>query len=238
MKRAAAFLSVLLVSIASSARADIQRCGDIWTNRGCSVDASADSSADTISERPANQLTESERAMSKKRFVFNDLDLRRLKAAREYSFTFNVLSAQEACLSEHTSLEDCQRAVSQADEQLDKRIALALETRKIAEQTKQSDRPAQTTVTVVENNQRDVYVVRPRRFRDDDRGAHPEGGFRVQGTIGNHEGGTHWEMGTDLSGRQLAEQRSESSLGSIWKEPGNSIPKSIPKTVPVNPRRH
>ncbi len=219
MVRVSPFLLCLgLFAAVSTGQAEIQRCGDMWTNRGCSTEGASDS----IAERPTAQRSEGERAMSKKRFIFNDLDLRRLKAAREHSLSINIMSAQEACLSEATSLEDCQLAVDAADEKLDRRIAAVVESEKAAAKLKEAERPNQTVVTVVENRPRNIYIVHPRRHAEEGEGVLDRAGADARGSLSVPKDDT-----------KSAEQRSESPLGSIWKSPGNSIP----KTIPIDPNR-
>lgn len=228
MMKTALVLAVLAFSVARFSEADIQRCGDIWTNRGCESNG-----GERLSERPRSERTEAERLMSKKRFIFNDLDIRRLKANREYDFSFNVVSAQEICLSETSTLEDCQRAVNAADEQLDKRIATALESQKLAHQKTVDERPTQTVVTVVENNQKDIYIVKPHRHRRYDRDTYIErGSFGIRGGVeGDNsriQAGIESRFPHGHGENRIDRKEAVSQLGSIWKKPGQSIPRHVP----------
>lgn len=234
MMRTALIVAVLALSVARASEADIQRCGEIWTNRGCESNG-----GQRLSERPRSERTEAERIMSKKRFIFNDLDIRRLKANREYDFNFNVVSAQEICLSDTATLEDCQKAVNAADEQLDKRIATALESQKLAHQKTVDERPTQTVVTVVENNQKDIYIVKPHRHRPYDRDASIErGSFGIRGRIeGAHsriQAGIESHSSRGYGESRIDRKEAVSQLGSIWKKPGQSIPRH----VPTDSKRH
>ncbi|MBN8550611.1 MAG: hypothetical protein J0M12_14945 [Deltaproteobacteria bacterium] len=163
-------LSVWLF-LASTAHADIHLCGNVWTNRDCAAEEEA-----RLEEKPYQAPNETQRLADRKKFMLNELDLRRLRVAREYKLNVEIESAREACTSAKTSLADCQKAVTEANEQLDKRVTVA--SLKNVETVKKEQSQTTTVVQVIDN----TYLEKNRRRRHFDydhehglRHPHPKG---------------------------------------------------------------
>lgn len=204
MRKLPLTLIVAVIIPSSSLYADIQNCSGVWTNSDC-----ASVAKERIEEKAYQPQSEEERVAGRKRFLFNDLDLRRLAANREHNLSFDVSVARDVCLAADSSLEDCQRVVAEAHTQLGQQIAAA---RVGSTVERKQDEPAPgKNVVVVQNTQQDIYVVKPRRhgYRDGDHPNEPD--------------------------RPLGPPKPRSELGSIWEPPGSSIPETVP--MKREPRR-
>lgn len=192
MKRHVPAIWILCVS--AVAHADIHNCDGVWSNRACSGKPS-----ESMPEKASEPLSEQARLAAKKRFIFTDLDLRRLRYMREGKETINIDSAKEACFSSTSSLVDCQQAVDAANAQIDTRIEV---TAKATPVVAPADKPS--TTVIVQQNEPSVWDRRHRRHENE-----------------RHNDGDN--------PRGLPRERQDSPLGSIWRGPGNSIPLTVPQ---------
>lgn len=157
---ASIFPLVLLPAV--SAWADIHLCDNVWTNRECSVGQEA-----RLAEKPYREPDQTQQLADRKKFMLNELDLRRLRVTREQKINFEIESARAACLVPQTSLADCQKAITEANEQLDKRVASAAIQH--PQPPQQQDSSSQTTVVTVIDN---TYLDRGRGYRHHDHDYH------------------------------------------------------------------
>jgi hypothetical protein len=157
-----ALLALLSLGLfAPSARAELHDCNGVWTNRPCD----AGQSESTLKEKAYREQSEAERTADRKRFIFNELDLRRLKAIREQNISLAIETVRDACMSAGTSLADCQKEANDANAELDKRIA-AVVPKEQPKAKEKEEAPTQTVVTVIDN----TYIDRGRRFSHDREG--------------------------------------------------------------------
>lgn len=164
MRITLAIAAVLLLS-AARVQADLQLCGDVWTNRDC-----ADAQQTTLTEKPYQPPDEGQRLAERKKFMLTELDLRRLRVTREQGINFEIESARAICGSLESTLAHCQKAVNDANEQLDKRIASASIARPEPVKQKESVNN-QTVVTIIDDDSDDGYY-NDRRHRKLYRGDH------------------------------------------------------------------
>jgi hypothetical protein len=111
------FLSVLLFS--ATANAQVHKCGNIYTDKPC--DQVSTSTTLTQSAKPSASREDTS-VKSKKRLLAHDLRTRLLKAGRKYDIDMDISQADEVCLDDSTSLEDCRKIVNELDDKLDARV--------------------------------------------------------------------------------------------------------------------
>ena len=149
--RAANFLQRLLVATvfvgAVSAHAEMRECKGVWTNKPCE-------------EAPQHALKESssvesplQREKSQRSLWLHDLEMKSIKAKREFKVDVDIGDVQVICHDLQISTAGCRKAIADKDALLEERITaaktLALKKAQLEAQTTPQQQPLQV---IVQNN--------------------------------------------------------------------------------------
>jgi len=162
-KFAAMLLLAFLLSVSTTAVAEIYNCDGLWTARPCS-----DSSVPSLSENERTEKSE----ISKRKLWLHDLDMLRLRTKRELSISPSIREVETLCLDLSRSALDCSQAVSAKETELNqlllenKKLKVAEERNRIEEEKNSSTDGAEGTVTSVTviNREKNIYIL-PRKPR-------------------------------------------------------------------------
>jgi hypothetical protein len=116
--RARDLLNLPLLFFSTAAAAEITNCNGTWTNRGCG----GSPGAAKVNEVRANTDPEKIKALSRKRTIFHELNMKNIAARRDLGIILDLNSLRQLCEDESISIEECERSAAGYDDQLSRQI--------------------------------------------------------------------------------------------------------------------
>jgi len=115
-------LSLCLVTpwFAPNAMADLQLCDGLWTNKSCEGNLAL-----SLDEQPSESVPPTNKTQSLKKLQFHDLDMKNLRAKREFDVSVSIELARQKCRAESYSLDDCLEEIYKAEGRLESKVERA-----------------------------------------------------------------------------------------------------------------
>ncbi len=130
-----------------STLADLHECNGVWTNTPCQGEAQHTLAETTTTPDPLRK------ELSERDLWLHDLEMRRLRAKREYNIDIDISEARALCQNIKTTAIQCKQTVTEKNVAIDGALSDAErleQQKKDAEKKATSNDPA--TVVVIQNN--------------------------------------------------------------------------------------
>lgn len=127
--------------------AQIVKCGDTWTNGGCSEETKV-----SLDEKPFEELKKEYRLKAEKQTLYHAYTSERYAAKREYGIKQNASYVQTVCLEQDSTIVECKQEIDKARSWLNERIKAAEEKRSDEKEEARKKRQAEQQNVVVIND--------------------------------------------------------------------------------------
>jgi hypothetical protein len=125
--RSVLFLLVV-VALPLTALGEIYECDGRWTNVPCKGKTTR--TVEAASKRKV-MTPEQARSLGDKRSLFHELNMKAIKASRDFDLRFDLKEIERVCLEPFSSLEECRMLTESADNRISEKIT---ESKQLAEQ--------------------------------------------------------------------------------------------------------
>ena len=178
--------------LVGSAHADFVQCNGVWTNQPCEGSVGA-----TISQTPPPAASE-DPSRGAKRSLLHELTMKNIKAREEFEIRYDLKTLEDFCLRKETTVEECQKRISQADSELDKKILRESRIASERKQRKADEEKAKIAKTQEESNTTQINIIQNRPYyrypqynNPYPQPTYPGGGVPIGGTpVGVPQGGS------------------------------------------------
>ena len=152
--------SILLLLAPVLASAEIHQCNGLWTNKPCEGTV-----GESISETQTKNRSAADAEKSQKGLWIHELDMKRLRAKKQYNISIDTQDTTLLCNTEKTSLLDCRKGITEKENLIEEKILTAkdleIKRRESKAQAKKTPDPENNQTVVIQN-----WDERHRRRRD------------------------------------------------------------------------
>ncbi len=170
-------LPLILCCFSTPVLGELTQCDGVWTNKPCEG-----ARVGGIAERQRPLRLQSEIDLDRKKLLIHDLEMRAISARRDYSLEIGLLAERALCLSQESSIAECEAAVDTKRKELEERSLAAAKLRATQagaplpghdSGTSGVDKP--TVVTIIQESSTQDNPRHRRRDgkREDDKRSHP-----------------------------------------------------------------
>lgn len=136
---------------AAPLHSEVHECNGVWRDLPCDQVQSSMPYGQRAPQQPEDDKTRREQRQA--RFLFNELDLKRLEMAKLWNVEIDINPARQSCLGSAAQLEPCKTVLAQLNQQLEERVQKERQVRATEGENQTPNREeGKNSVVIINNN--------------------------------------------------------------------------------------